>query len=146
MPGAPPPQYLAVERLVYPELPPVSHPPTPQLDACKWEKPRLMNEWTIVHGAKWKERKCSDYDVGERKSKGYKESCLEHPIDTSSNIIYGYTRDGWGCFRVNMTAIQAMLEQYKVRLDSINAQRAEWIERNRRAREEKATEATPKPE
>ncbi|MGD8589763.1 MAG: hypothetical protein PVG22_13130 [Chromatiales bacterium] len=134
-------QTVIVEKTVYPELPPISHPPALQLTACEWQKPVRMDELVLVNGKTYRGKKCSEYTDDERRAiTGFETNCMEHPLDTQSNIVFGFDEDGWNCFRVNMTAIRTLLEQYKFRLDMVNKQRAEWIEKNTAEKEKKQGE------
>lgn len=123
-------KYIEVTKTRYPELAPISHPVPMALDACEWKKPKRRDVVTIIHGKKLNGKKCADFSQKEQQTVNFKSHCLENPIDTDAEIIYGFDQDNWNCFRTNMTAIRMLLKQYKERIDHVNQQRADWIKKN----------------
>lgn len=63
----------------------------PQLEVCKWSKPRVMDEWVIKPYTTWKDKSYKDYTDAERSVSDevhdeFIRVCMEHPIDTKSDI------------------------------------------------------------
>lgn len=117
------PRVEVIERTVYPELPVISHPLTPNLKPVVWDMPRIMDE-TVVKNT----TECQEMDEDHPR---FERTCLENPIDPNSNIHIGFDRTNWQGFQSNMNLIREYIRQYKERLDLVNQQREEWKRQNR---------------
>lgn len=138
------PQIVTVDRFHYPDLADIPYPAALHLRVCEWKKPRVMNQLVPIPGEKWNGKSCSDFSDKERLTSAYIENCpMENPIDTSSNIIYGFDAEGWRCFQENMKAIRNLIKEYRTRLEQVNKQRAKWRKNNEdsKAKDTKKTES-----
>jgi len=119
-----------VERLVYPELPPVPSVKEPELQYCPPDRPRVWWEDPVVKS----DTKCKAElkENPELKNDArFISRCMEYRIDTQSNVVYGYDKEGQQCMVLNREKVRQHIKQYQDRVTEINRQRKEWKERNK---------------
>lgn len=113
----------------YPELPPVPKVEKLQLLPCPPDRPRVWWEEKILKN----DSRCKN-DLKKNpkltKNSNFIRNCMEHRIDTNSNIVIGYDKENQQCFVINREKIRSKLKQYMDRIDEVNRQREEWIKRN----------------
>jgi len=112
---------ITVEKIVYPELPPVPHVAPLELIPCIPDRPRVWWEPKVVKNT----TECKAIPS---------ENCMEYRIDVNSNIVVGYDKDNQNCVALNREKIRYQLKKYQDRLDEINEQRRQWIVRNEQTR------------
>lgn len=135
-----PREILTVEKLVYPELPPVPDVSALELLPCVPDRPRVWWEPKVVKSDdKCRAQVRENPEILENSS--FQEDCMEHRIDTESNIVIGFDKENQQCYVLNREIIRMQLKQYKERINHVNEQRKVWKERN--AEDRRAAENQP---
>jgi len=120
---------ITVERIIYPELPPVPSIPALQLENCIFDRPRMYwSDLVVISDTQCKAELKADPTKTDNPQ--FQKTCMEFPIDTESNIIIGFDDDGRQCFILNREKIRQHIYLYQQRIEEVNRQRKEWIERN----------------
>lgn len=121
------------ERVVYPELPPVPDVGPLELIPCIPDRPRIWWDPPVIKSEQACKKQAEE-NPEVVKNETFQRKCMEYAIDTKSNIIYGFDKEGQECYNLNREKIRYHLKKYQDRLDEVNFQRKSWIERNTEAR------------
>lgn len=126
-------QTITVEKIIYPELPSVPELPSLELNDCRPDRPRIWWQPKVVKNEAECTRKFRENpEITENLL--FQRNCMEHAIDTNSNIVIGFDKEGQQCFVLNREKIRMQIKRYQERIDAINEQREEWKLRNKSIR------------
>jgi len=122
-------QTIHTERIVYPELPPIPAVAKLELLPCIPDRPRMWWEPLVVKSDTQCNKRLRENPNLEKNSK-FQRDCMEHRIDTKSNIEIGFDKPNRACYTLNTEKIRQHIQVLQNRIENVNNQRLQWIKRN----------------
>lgn len=107
--------YSYPELLDLPKLPPLN------LKSYEVDIPRKTDELVVKNLST-----CISVPEEDRKTEQFKNTCLENPVDTDSNILFGFDTNNWNILVENINKLRERIYLHEQREIQVNKQRQEW--------------------